>query len=99
MSASFTVQALEETVMQLVADLIGRRPEVDEPLLGQGLDSLAAMELRQKLWVCSAHTPEPHNATICVYFSFYFYLWKYGIVWGSTLNLIFRPSSGKFEKR
>ena len=49
--ANFTVQALEESILQLVSDLTGKRPDVDEPLMSQGLDSLAAMELRQKLSV------------------------------------------------
>lgn len=36
---------------QVAAELIGGSVDVGEPLVGQGLDSLASMELRQKLQV------------------------------------------------
>jgi hypothetical protein len=36
---------------QVAAELIGGVVDVGEPLVGQGLDSLASMELRQKLQV------------------------------------------------
>lgn len=35
----------------MVASFVGRDVAADEPLVAQGLDSLAAMELRQKLQV------------------------------------------------
>ena len=47
--AEFTAETLEAAVADLVADLTGQRPASDQPLAAQGLDSLAAMELRQKL--------------------------------------------------
>lgn len=46
-----TLAEMEEAVLQVVADLVGDGVDVGEPLAGQGLDSLAAMELRQKLQV------------------------------------------------
>ena len=42
---------LEATILSLVHDLIGPDVTPDAPLSSQGLDSLAAMELRQKLQV------------------------------------------------
>jgi aryl carrier-like protein len=36
---------------QVASELIGGAVDVGEPLVGQGLDSLASMELRQKLQV------------------------------------------------
>ena len=50
--AEFTSESLEAAVADLVADLTGQRPAVDQPLAAQGLDSLAAMELCQKLQAC-----------------------------------------------
>ena len=38
-------------MLEVAADLVGGSIDVGEPLAGQGLDSLAAMELRQKLQV------------------------------------------------
>ena len=35
-----------------VRDLVGGEVEPTQPLVSQGLDSLASMELRQKLQVC-----------------------------------------------
>ena len=52
--SNFTTETLEAAVADLVADLTGQRPAVDQPLAAQGLDSLAAMELRQKLQACQA---------------------------------------------
>ena len=50
---------LETTILSLVQDLIGPDVTPDAPLSSQGLDSLAAMELRQKLQVsiCQQHVP------------------------------------------
>lgn len=42
---------LEGRILGVVQSLIGNDVKVDEPLSKQGLDSLAAMELRQKLQV------------------------------------------------
>lgn len=42
---------LEASILSVVHDLIGPDVAPDAPLSGQGLDSLAAMELRQKLQV------------------------------------------------
>ena len=47
--AGFTTESLEVAVAELVTDLTGSSPAPDQPLAAQGLDSLAAMELRQKL--------------------------------------------------
>ena len=52
--AEFTSETLQAAVADLVADLTGQRPALDQPLAAQGLDSLAAMELRQKLQACHA---------------------------------------------
>ncbi len=46
-----TLAEVEAAVLEVVADLVGDDVDVGEPLAGQGLDSLAAMELRQKLQV------------------------------------------------
>ena len=46
--------ALEAEILALVQSYVGEQVAPDEPLAKQGLDSLAAMELRQKLQVCSA---------------------------------------------
>lgn len=45
---------LEKVIMDALQDLIGETVDPAKPLAGQGLDSLAAMELRQKLEVCSS---------------------------------------------
>lgn len=42
---------LEKTIVEVVRELTGESVDPDQPLAGQGLDSLAAMELRQKLQV------------------------------------------------
>lgn len=42
---------VEATILQVVADLTGVPATADQALGAQGLDSLAAMELRQKLQV------------------------------------------------
>lgn len=39
------------TMLKVASELIGGSVDVGEPLAGQGLDSLASMELRQKLQV------------------------------------------------
>lgn len=48
---SFTAESLENAIIQMVIDLTGSQPVLDRPLSAQGLDSLAGMELRQKLKV------------------------------------------------
>ena len=42
---------IEAVILRVVRDLTGADPASDQPLAAQGLDSLAAMELRQKLQV------------------------------------------------
>jgi aryl carrier-like protein len=46
-----SLQQLEATVMEIVKELVGADVAPGAPLAAQGLDSLAAMELRQKLQV------------------------------------------------
>ena len=46
--------ALEAEILALVQSYVEEQVAPDEPLAKQGLDSLAAMELRQKLQVCFA---------------------------------------------
>lgn len=47
---------LEAMVLAVVVDLVGEGVDVNEPLSSQGLDSLASMELRQKLQVLTTAT-------------------------------------------
>ena len=42
---------LEAAILQLVQDVLGVQVAIDQPLAAQGLDSLAAIEIRQKLQV------------------------------------------------
>ena len=42
---------LEAAILQLVQDVLGVEVAIDQPLAAQGLDSLAAIEIRQKLQV------------------------------------------------
>ena len=56
-----TLAEIEAAVLEVVQDLVGDGIDVGEPLAGQGLDSLAAMELRQKLQVRVC--PPPPRAT------------------------------------
>lgn len=46
------IEGVTAEIMQMVASFVGRDVDADLPLVAQGLDSLAAMELRQKLQVC-----------------------------------------------
>ena len=55
-SARKTKFELEKLVLEVVQELTGEVVDPDQPLAVQGLDSLAAMELRQKLQV----RPTPH---------------------------------------
>lgn len=56
-SAGPTAADLEEQVMSVIRDLVGADVAKDQPLVAQGLDSLASMELRQKLQVKLHSTP------------------------------------------
>lgn len=49
--------ALQEEMLELVKGFVGADVAPDQPLVSQGLDSLAAMELRQKLQVSSLPQP------------------------------------------
>ena len=53
--------ALEQQVVDLLRSYVGDEVSPEEPLNKQGLDSLAAMELRQKLQVRITHTWETGN--------------------------------------
>ncbi|KAK9803914.1 hypothetical protein WJX72_004698 [[Myrmecia] bisecta] len=48
-SPAMTQERMEDQILAVVRDLIGASVTVDQPLASQGLDSLASMELRQKL--------------------------------------------------
>ena len=47
--------ALQQQILELVKGFVGSDVSADMPLAAQGLDSLAAMELRQKLQVRQQH--------------------------------------------
>lgn len=44
-----SLQELESAVLEIIQELVGSAVSPDAPLAAQGLDSLASMELRQKL--------------------------------------------------
>ena len=44
-----SLSSIEAVIFEIVMDLVGQDVSIDAPLAGQGLDSLAAMELRQRL--------------------------------------------------
>ena len=44
-------RGIQAKIAQIVEDIIGREPLSSNHLVGEGLDSLAAMELRQKVQV------------------------------------------------
>lgn len=50
-AGALTVLQLEKTVQGIVEQLVGASVAIEAPLAAQGLDSLASMELRQKLQV------------------------------------------------
>ena len=50
---------------QVAAELIGGAVDVGEPLVGQGLDSLASMELRQKLQVGAESLECGRSTVLC----------------------------------
>ena len=60
-----TLAEVEAAVLEVVAELVGDDVDVGEPLAGQGLDSLAAMELRQKLQVHCHRPSSTHRAPVC----------------------------------
>lgn len=45
------LQAIQAVISEIVKDLVGQDVALEAPLVAQGLDSLAAMELRQRLQV------------------------------------------------
>ena len=51
MPKSVELQEIQAKIAKIVEDIIGREPLFSDHLVGQGLDSLAAMELRQKVQV------------------------------------------------
>eukprot|EP00884_Botryococcus_braunii_P010404 jgi/Botrbrau1/19365/Bobra.0471s0002.1 len=64
-----TRQAIELEIMEMVVGFVGHEVSVDQPLAAQGLDSLAAMELRQKLQERFSSTPttiseDPEGITV-----------------------------------
>lgn len=48
------LEKVQAAVLECVKELLGLDVTIDAPLAAQGLDSLAALELRQKLQVRSA---------------------------------------------
>lgn len=46
-----SLPSIQAVVSEIVKDLVGQEVAADAPLAAQGLDSLAAMELRQRLQV------------------------------------------------
>lgn len=54
---------LQAQILSIVAELTGADAAVDQPLASQGLDSLASMELRQKLQVQRALTASQGSCT------------------------------------
>ena len=63
--AARSLDELQRLVLSVVRDLVGADVDPAAPLGAQGLDSLAAMELRQKLQVaCCIHAHYAH-ARIC----------------------------------
>lgn len=59
--------ALEATIMEMVRGYVGDKVvTADEPLAQQGLDSLAAMELRQKLQVPTSAQHSPWTLAACI---------------------------------
>ena len=50
-----SLASIQSNVLEIVRDLVGADVQLEAPLVAQGLDSLAAMELRQKLQVRSLH--------------------------------------------
>lgn len=51
-SLSVDIEALQRDILETVSSYVGAEVPIDEPLSKLGLDSLAAMELRQKLQAC-----------------------------------------------
>ena len=45
------IEDIKDTIVTTLRDIIGREVDDDEPLIAQGLDSLAAMELRKRMQV------------------------------------------------
>lgn len=62
--ADIDPSALEAEIKEMVAGYVGMDVDVSMPLAAQGLDSLAAMELRQKLQVLSAAAPPLGYSTV-----------------------------------
>jgi hypothetical protein len=53
-----SLQDVQSALVELVDEVMGSKPSIDSPLAGKGLDSLTAMELRQKVvvhWLSYVH--------------------------------------------
>lgn len=46
-----SLQDVQSALVDLVDEVMGSKPSMDSPLASEGLDSLTAMELRQKVEV------------------------------------------------
>lgn len=57
--------ALEAEIKEMVMGYVGTGMDVNVPLAAQGLDSLAAMELRQKLQVPSQSPRRNQFSLLC----------------------------------
>lgn len=59
-SVQLSLADIRSAIVHIVTDLTGSAVAVDRPLAAQGLDSLASMELRQKLQVGLFSFPFPY---------------------------------------
>ena len=53
-----SLQDVQAALVELVDEVMGLKPYIDSPLASEGLDSLTAMELRQKVevhWLSYVH--------------------------------------------
>ena len=61
---SQTADAVMAAVLGILRDIMGEEPAAEQPLLAAGLDSLAAVELRNKLSRCESSSPGTPTAVV-----------------------------------